>query len=157
MIRVQQDSRPVLSFKRLSCIQPALPLPDYASDGASGFDLRADIESSIEIPAGSRMVVPTGLAMAVPVGFEVQVRPRSGLAARHGVTVLNSPGTIDSDYRGEVMVILINLGDSAFRVNRGDRIAQAVIAPSIRAIISEAGDLDETARGAGGFGSTGIG
>ncbi|HEV7257418.1 MAG TPA: dUTP diphosphatase [Bosea sp. (in: a-proteobacteria)] len=135
-----------------------LPLPAYESAGAAGMDLRAAISDgeALELAPGARTLVPTGLALQLPGGFEAQVRPRSGLAAKHGVTVLNAPGTVDSDYRGEVKVILINHGDTAFAIRRGDRIAQLVIAPVTRAITVEVTALDQTGRGAGGFGSTGI-
>lgn len=132
-----------------------LPLPRYESSGAAGLDLRAAIADEIVLAPGTRAVVPTGLSVAVPAGFEAQVRPRSGLAAKHGITVLNAPGTIDSDYRGEIGVILINHGPGPFTVMRGERIAQMVIAPVVQAELVEAETLDETARGAGGFGSTG--
>ncbi len=131
-----------------------LPLPSYATDGAAGMDMVA-AEDFILAP-GARHAVATGFAMAIPLGFEVQVRPRSGLALKHGITCLNTPGTIDSDYRGEVKVILANLGDAPFPIARGDRIAQLVPAPVQRAVFNEVADLDETARGAGGFGSTGV-
>ena len=133
-----------------------LPLPSYATQGAAGADLRAAVAEPLVIPPGGTASVPTGLRVALPPGTEMQVRPRSGLAARHGVTVLNSPGTVDADYRGEVKVLLINHGPGAFLIERGDRIAQAVIAPVTKARF-EIGTLDETARGAGGFGSTGRG
>ena len=132
-----------------------LPLPAYQSDLAAGLDLVAAVDAPIELAPGARALVPTGLAMALPAGFEAQVRPRSGLAAKHGGTVLNTPGTIDADYRGEVKVILINLGDAPFEIVRGERIAQMVIAPVLQAGITEVDTLSETARGAGGFGSTG--
>jgi dUTP pyrophosphatase len=131
-----------------------LPLPAYESEGAAGLDLRA--AEACEIPAGGRALVPTGLSIALPQGFEGQVRPRSGLAAKHGVTVLNAPGTIDCDYRGEVKVILVNSGDGPFRIARGDRIAQLIVAPVTRVEIAEVESLDETARGGGGFGSSGV-
>ena len=131
-----------------------LPLPAYESEGAAGLDLRA--AEACEIAAGGRALVPTGLTIALPPGFEGQVRPRSGLAIKHGVTVLNAPGTIDSDYRGEVKVILVNFGDQSFRIARGDRIAQLIVAPVTRVEIAEAESLDETARGEGGFGSSGV-
>ncbi|WP_420412915.1 dUTP diphosphatase [Roseibium sp.] len=143
-----------LEFKRLDHGRD-LPLPAYQSDLAAGMDLLAAVEEAVTLKPGSRALVPTGLAMALPAGFEAQVRPRSGLAAKHGVTVLNTPGTIDADYRGEVKVILINLGDSDFQIARGDRIAQMVIAPVLQADIQEVDLLSETDRGAGGFGSTG--
>ena len=134
-----------------------LPLPAYETAGAAGMDLRAAIaeEEPIVLRPGARFAVPTGLAFALPDGFEGQVRPRSGLAARHGVSQVNTPGTIDADYRGEVKVILINLGEEDFTIRRGDRIAQLVIAPVTQAEWNEVESLDETARGAGGFGSTG--
>ena len=130
-----------------------LPLPAYATTGAAGMDIVA--AEAVTIPPGARHAVATGLALAIPDGWEVQVRPRSGLALRHGVTCLNTPGTIDSDYRGEVKVILINLGADAFEVLRGERIAQLVPAPVGRAMLDEVDALDETERGANGFGSTG--
>lgn len=130
-----------------------LPLPAYATDGAAGMDLLA--AEALEIPPGGRALVRTGLCVALPPGFEMQVRARSGLALRHGVTVLNGPGTVDEDYRGEVGVILLNTGTAPFAVGRGDRVAQAVFAPVTRAVWEEAETLDGTARGAGGFGSTG--
>ncbi|MFN3447962.1 MAG: dUTP diphosphatase [Roseococcus sp.] len=130
-----------------------LPLPAYATEGAAGMDLLAARE--VTIPPGGRALVPTGLCIALPEGYEMQVRPRSGLALRHGVTVLNTPGTVDSDYRGEVAVILLNTGAEPFAVARGERIAQAVFAPVTRALWEEVAVLPETRRGAGGFGSTG--
>ena len=132
-----------------------LPLPAYQSEDAAGLDLLAAIEEAIVLPPLGRALVPTGLAMALPSGYEAQVRPRSGLAAKHGVTVLNSPGTIDADYRGEVKVILVNLSDTPFTIGRGERIAQMVIAQVSRARLVETEALDATVRGAGGFGSTG--
>jgi dUTP pyrophosphatase len=134
----------------------AIPLPAFATAGASGADVGAAVGESVVLPPGGRAAIPTGLVLAVPAGFEVQVRPRSGLALRYGVTVANAPGTIDSDYRGEVMIILVNLGDRPFAVRRGDRIAQLVVAPVPRAEFRECAVLPETARGAGGFGSTGV-
>ena len=133
-----------------------LPLPAYETEGAAGLDLRAAIAEGFSLAPGERALVPTGLAMQLPTGFEGQVRPRSGLAVKHGVTVLNAPGTVDSDYRGEVKVPLINLGQEPFAIARGDRIAQMVIAPVTRAVLTEVAGLDATARGAGGFGSTGV-
>lgn len=130
-----------------------LPLPAYATDGAAGMDVVA--AEDLTLAVGGRHAVATGFAMAIPAGYEVQVRPRSGLALKHGVTCLNTPGTIDSDYRGEVKVILANLGDAPFEIRRGDRIAQLVPAPVQRAELALVESLDETARGAGGFGSTG--
>ena len=136
-----------------------LPLPDYQSAQAAGLDLVAAVpaEAPVSIAPGQRATVPTGIAMALPPGTEAQVRPRSGLAARHGVTVLNTPGTIDADYRGEIQVILVNLGSEPFAVSRGMRIAQMVIAPVLRVRISETPALGQTPRGSGGFGSTGTG
>jgi dUTP pyrophosphatase len=134
-----------------------LPLPAYATPHAAGMDLRAAVaeDAPLTLHPGDRRPVPTGIAVAIPPGFEGQVRPRSGLALRHGVTCLNSPGTVDADYRGEMMVILINHGPEAFVVRRGERIAQLLISPVVQAIWREADELDHTARGAGGFGSTG--
>lgn len=131
-----------------------LPLPVYATDGAAGMDVVA--AEDVSLAPGTRHPVATGFAMAIPHGFEVQVRPRSGLALKHGITCLNTPGTIDSDYRGEVKVILANLGSEPFDVKRGDRIAQLVPAPVQRAAFVEVSHLEETERGAGGFGSTGV-
>jgi dUTP pyrophosphatase len=125
------------------------------SSGAAGMDLAACVDSPLTLAPGDRALVPTGVAIAVPAGYEAQVRPRSGLAAKHGVTCLNSPGTIDSDYRGEVMVLLINLGREPFVVQTGLRIAQMVLAPVVRAEVEEVAELPPTTRGAGGFGSTG--
>ena len=135
-----------------------LPLPAYQTPGAAGLDLLAAIapNAKLVIEPGARELVPTGLRLELPLGFEGQVRPRSGLALKNGVTVLNSPGTIDSDYRGEVAVILINLGSEPFEVTRGARIAQLVVAPVTQAVFVEAADLADSARGAGGFGSTGV-
>jgi dUTP pyrophosphatase len=130
-----------------------LPLPAYATDGAAGMDVVA--AETLSLAPGARAAVATGFAIAIPAGFEVQVRPRSGLALKHGVTCLNTPGTIDSDYRGEVKVILANLGDEPFAITRGDRIAQLVPAPVQRATLDEVDALDQTGRGIGGFGSTG--
>jgi dUTP pyrophosphatase len=130
-----------------------LPLPAYATSGAAGMDVVS--AEDVDIAPGARHAVATGLAMAIPEGFEIQVRPRSGLALKHGVTVPNTPGTIDSDYRGELKVIMINLGAETFSIRRGDRVAQLVLAPVTQASWLEVDELDETARGAGGFGSTG--
>lgn len=134
-----------------------LPLPSRATPGAAGFDLHAAVEGELQIEAQERVLVPTGLAIAVPEGFEAQVRPRSGLALRHGIVLPNAPGTIDSDYRGEIQVIVMNTGRDPFTVRRGDRIAQLVIAPVAHAEWSEVESLDDTARGDGGFGHTGTG
>lgn len=134
-----------------------LPLPAYQSAGAAGLDLVAAIstESTIIIEPGSRKLVPSGIALQLPAGFEAQVRPRSGLALEHGVTILNTPGTIDSDYRGEICVLLANFGNRDFELRRGMRIAQLVVAPVSRASLTVVDQLDESERGAGGFGSTG--
>jgi len=132
-----------------------IPLPEYKSQGASGMDIKAFIGERLTIPPMGRAKIPTGLYFEIPEGYEAQIRPRSGLADKWGVTVLNAPGTIDSDYRGELEVVLINLGEESFTVNDGDRIAQMVISPVIRVSLSEAELLSETVRGAGGFGSTG--
>ena len=131
-----------------------LPLPSYESTGAAGMDICA--AEGVTIRSGRRALIATGFAFAIPEGYEVQVRPRSGLAIKHGITVLNTPGTIDSDYRGEVKIILANFGEEDFMLDRGDRIAQIVVAPVVQAAITEVEDLDDTARGAGGFGSTGV-
>ena len=130
-----------------------LDLPKYATTGSAGMDVLSAEQLSLK--PGQRHAVATGLALAIPAGFEIQVRPRSGLALKHGITVPNTPGTIDSDYRGELKIILINLGDESFAIERGDRIAQLVLAPVVQAAWSEVDELDETTRGDGGFGSTG--
>jgi dUTP pyrophosphatase len=132
-----------------------LPLPSYASAGAAGADLCSAEAGAVEIAPGQRVALATGLVIEIPDGFEVQVRPRSGLAARHGLTVINAPGTIDSDYRGEVKVLLVNLGEERVTVDRGDRIAQMVVAPVTRVEFVESEHVNDTDRGAGGFGSTG--
>jgi len=145
-----------LALRRLPHAE-GLPLPAYETPGAAGMDLRAALpeDAPVTLAPGERQMIPTGLSMAIPEGYEVQVRPRSGLAAKHGLTCLNSPGTVDSDYRGELKVILINLGQEPFVVRRGERIAQMVAAPVTRAVFQEVDALPETARGEGGFGSTG--
>lgn len=132
-----------------------LPLPVYETAQSAGMDLAAAVDAPLTLAPGERAMVPTGLAIALPAGYEAQVRPRSGLAAKNGVTVLNTPGTVDADYRGEVKVILVNLGETAFEIERGMRIAQMVIAPVTQARFAEVDTLPETARGTGGFGSTG--
>lgn len=132
-----------------------LDLPGYATEGAAGMDLQAAVDAPVTLAPGQRRLIPTGLSIALPPGFEAQVRPRSGLALKNGVTVLNSPGTVDADYRGEVGVILANLGDAPFTVERGMRIAQMVVARHERVVWDETDELPATARGAGGFGSTG--
>jgi dUTP pyrophosphatase len=141
---------------RVPVVQGSGYIPEYQSEGSAGADLRADIRAEITLQPGERVVVPTGLRIEVPKGFEAQVRPRSGLALSHGITVLNAPGTIDSDYRGEVRVILINLGGEPFTLRRGDRIAQLVFAPAVRARFASQEVIAESARGEGGFGSTGL-
>ena len=133
-----------------------LPLPQAATAGSAGLDLRAAVTEPVVLAPGERKAIPTGLAMAVPVGAEVQVRPRSGLAIRHGITLINSPGTVDADYRGEVQVLLVNHGQEDFVVERGMRIAQAVVARLTPVVVQAVDSLDETARGSGGFGSTGL-
>jgi dUTP pyrophosphatase len=133
-----------------------LPLPFYATEGSAGLDLLAAVDTDTELKPGARAAIPTGIALALPHGYEAQVRPRSGLALNHGITCLNTPGTIDSDYRGEIKAILINHGDTPFAIKRGMKIAQMVIARHEQAIFVEVSELGATARGAGGFGSTGI-
>lgn len=141
----------------IKCVaKDGVAVPSYETSGAAGADVRAFLNEPVVIPVGKRAMIPTGLFFAIPEGFEIQVRPRSGLAAKNGVTVLNTPGTIDSDYRGEVKVILINLGDADFTVNNGDRIAQLIVAPVTQGIFVKTDKLDETERGDGGFGSTGV-
>lgn len=148
------SARVVIRFTRAGGAD--LPPPRYATEGAVGMDLSAAIDAPLTLAPGERRLVRTGWAAAIPEGYEGQVRPRSGLALRHGVTVLNAPGTIDPDYRGELMVLLVNHGQAPFVIERGDRIAQLVICPVARAIVEEVEALDETARGAGGYGSTGV-
>ena len=132
-----------------------LRLPEYMTEGSAGMDVRAAVSQAVVLKPGMRSVVPTGLILAIPRGYEVQVRPRSGLAFRHGVTVLNAPGTIDSDYRGELGILLVNFGDADFTIERGERIAQLVVARCCRAIMQEVDDVSDSTRGAGGFGHTG--
>ncbi len=148
---------PIVRFRRLDG-NPDLPIPNYATAGAAGFDLRAAVaaDAPAVLAAGERMLVPIGFACAVPHGYEMQVRPRSGLAVRYGIGIVNSPGTVDSDYRGPLLVCLINLGTEPFTINRGDRIAQAVVAPAPQLTLTEVDELDGTTRGEGGFGSTGV-
>ncbi|MEH6744627.1 dUTP diphosphatase [Hyphomonas sp.] len=150
MTKVTVSVRPLPHFE-------GLDLPAYETIGSAGMDVRAAVsqEDPILLQAGERAMIPTGLSVAIPQGYEIQVRPRSGLAAKHGLTCLNTPGTIDSDYRGEIKVILINLGQDAFTIQRGERIAQLVLAPVTQLAWEEVDALDETDRGAGGFGSTG--
>lgn len=150
-----------VSFAWLEGADRALGLPSYETAGAAGADLRANFPAGerggLVIEAGARVLVPTGLRLEIPQGYEVQIRPRSGLALKHGITLPNSPGTIDSDYRGPLGVILLNAGDAPFAVNHGDRIAQMVVAPVVQARFELAAELGDTARGEGGFGSTGRG
>jgi len=131
-------------------------IPKYETAGSSGMDLAADIDEKIEIKPGDTQIIPTGLSVSIPLEFEIQIRPRSGLAAKHQLSVLNTPGTIDADYRGEIKVILINLGKKSFIVEKGLRIAQMVLCPLVKAKIKEVETLDGTTRGSGGFGSTGV-
>ncbi|CAN7540465.1 dUTP diphosphatase [Rhizobium rhizogenes] len=154
---IHTDTRPTLNFIRLAHGR-GLDLPAYETKGAAGMDLRAAIEDgeTLTIAPGKRALVPTGFIFEIPEGFEAQIRPRSGLAFKHGITCLNTPGTIDSDYRGEVKVLLINLGEEPFEITRGMRIAQVVIAPVTQVRVAEITEVSETARGAGGFGSTGV-
>ena len=136
-------------------ISQNIPLPKYETSGSSGMDLSANIESSIKIEPGKTSIIPTGLSISIPRNFELQIRPRSGLAAKNQITVLNTPGTIDSDYRGELKVILINLSNQSFLVEKGMRIAQMILSPVVKAKIIEVKELKKTDRGSGGFGSTG--
>lgn len=145
---------PTIPVQRLPHAK-GLELPCYASSGAAGADVRAAVEADLELAPGERTAVPTGLAFEIPTGWEIQVRPRSGLAIKHGLTVVNAPGTIDSDYRGELRVLLVNLGRETVVIRRGDRVAQLVAAPAPQAVFSEVDAVDDTDRGAGGFGSTG--
>ncbi|MDJ0387826.1 dUTP diphosphatase [Roseomonas sp. E05] len=147
-------SRAEIIVRRLPHAE-GLPLPEYATAGAAGFDLLAAVTAPLVIAPGQRVLVPTGLCLALPAGHELQVRPRSGLALKHGIVLPNSPGTIDEDYRGELQVIVMNAGEAPFTVERGMRIAQGVLAPVTRATWQEADSLPETTRGTGGFGSTG--
>ncbi|WP_071799182.1 dUTP diphosphatase [Natronohydrobacter thiooxidans] len=149
-----------IPFQRLPGFDPEIPLPDYATAGAAGADIRANLPqeqraTGLTLAPMARILVPTGLACAIPVGFEMQIRARSGLALRHGITLPNAPATIDSDYRGPVGVILQNLGEGPFLIEHGARIAQIIIAPVVQARFTVIADLDETTRGTGGFGSTG--
>ena len=145
-----------VKIKRISDRFNDIPLPEYATTGSSGLDLRAAVENEVIIETGKTALIPTNISVEIPEGFEIQVRPRSGLAVKHGIGVLNSPGTIDSDYRGEIGLILINWGKDPFTIRRGDRIAQMVISKVYRADIVEVQNLDSTQRGQGGFGHTGV-
>ena len=149
---MQDANSPQISVRRL---RPDASLPRYMTDGAAGLDLAAALDAPVTLPPGERALVPTGVAIAIPAGWEGQVRPRSGLAAKHGVTCLNAPGTIDFDFRGELKVILVNHGREPFTIARGERIAQMVVAPVMQVALVEADSLDDTTRGGGGFGSTG--
>lgn len=137
-------------------LKKGVAVPEYKTSGSAGADLRAYIDTPIVLKPMQRVLIPTGLSVEIPQGFELQVRPRSGLALKNGITVLNTPGTVDSDYRGELCVLLINFGDKDFKIENGDRIAQAVICPVIQAHFIEKDELSKTGRGAGGYGSTGI-
>ena len=151
---------PLLKFTREDWADTAIDLPSYETTGAAGADIRANLhpdhrEAGLTLDPSARLLVPTALRVEIPQGFEMQIRPRSGLALKHGITLANTPGTIDSDYRGPLGVILINLGDTPFEITHGDRIAQILIAPVVQARFELAADLSETVRGSGGFGSTG--
>jgi len=146
----------VIPVKRLRPTTDPLPLPRYMTPGAAGMDLLADVIEPVELAPGARGLIPTGLAVEIPAGFEAQIRPRSGLALRQGVTLLNSPGTIDADYRGEVMVLMINLGSERYSVRRGERVAQMIVAPVTRVELREVESLADSRRGAGGFGHTDV-
>ena len=135
-------------------LQKNIILPEYKTDGSSGMDLMANVEQTVKILPGEKKIISTGIMVAIPEQYEIQIRPRSGLAAKNGISVLNTPGTIDSDYRGEIKVILINLGKDIFQINKNDRIAQMIICPIIKAELKEVESLPETIRGGGGFGST---
>ena len=139
----------------IKCISEKVVLPKYETSGSSGMDISAFIESDIEINPGDKAIIPTGFSLSIPRGFEVQIRPRSGLAAKNGISVLNTPGTIDADYRGEIKVILVNFGKEKFKIEKGLRIAQMVVCPVVQAEIEQVEELTNTSRGAGGFGSTG--
>ena len=143
-------------IRRLRASADPLPLPQYMTAGAAGMDLMADIDEPLVLAAGARQLIQTGIAVAIPAGYEAQIRPRSGLALKSGVTLLNSPGTIDSDYRGEIQVLVINLGSEPYTIRRGERIAQMIIAPVVRAEWHEVDELAPSRRGPGGFGHTGV-
>ena len=146
-----------VAIRRVRPASAPLPLPEHMSAGAAGVDLAADLDADVILAPGARELIPTGIAVAIPAGYEGQVRPRSGWAARSGVTLLNAPGTIDADYRGEIRVLLVNLGDAPVAVRRGDRVAQLVVAPVVTVHWEEVSTLDRTVRGGGGFGSTDVG
>lgn len=144
-------------LKRVRPASDPLPLPKYMTAGAAGMDLMADLTEPVELAPGARALIPSGISVEIPAGFEAQIRPRSGLALRHGVTLLNSPGTIDADYRGEIMVLMINLGQQSYVVHRAERIAQMIVAPVTRAELREVDTLAQSGRGTGGFGHTDVG
>lgn len=146
------SNAPRIEVQRL---RPTATMPRYMTELAAGLDVCAALDEVIDLQPGERRLIPTGLAVAIPAGYEIQVRPRSGLALKHGIALVNAPGTIDADYRGEIGVIVINHGNSAFRIESGDRIAQLVVAPVAQAILVDVAELDQTRRGAGGFGHTG--
>lgn len=152
---MSDQNKVICQFKKMTH-SAGLPLPSYETKDSAGMDLRAAVGQPVELKPGKRMLVPTGLKMAIPRGYEAQIRPRSGMAYKHGVTMLNTPGTIDSDYRGELKLLAVNLGEESYIIKHGDRIAQMVIAPVSRAEVSEVQALEETVRGEGGFGSTGV-
>lgn len=144
-----------IKIKRLSEDFKEVPLPSYATEGSSGMDVRAAVKEDVTVPAGKIILIPTDFSIEIPRGYEIQVRPRSGLAAEHNIGILNSPGTIDSDYRGEVKVILMNFGEEDFKISRGERIAQLVVSKVYRASLVESDNLEDSKRGKGGFGHTG--
>ncbi len=144
-----------IKIKRLSEDFKEVPLPSYATEGSSGMDVRAAVKEDVTVPAGKIILIPTDFSIEIPRGYEIQVRPRSGLAAKHNIGILNSPGTIDSDYRGEVKVILMNFGEEDFKISRGERIAQLVVSKVYRASLVESDNLEDSKRGKGGFGHTG--
>jgi dUTP pyrophosphatase len=144
-----------IKLKRIKTGYDDIPLPSYSTDGASGMDIRAAVDDEFVIPKGDIALVPTNLSVEIPEGFEIQVRPRSGLAVKHGIGVLNSPGTIDSDYRGEIKIILFNFGREDFHIKRGDRIAQIILNKFYKASFDETDELNQSSRGSGGFGHTG--
>ncbi|OGU75159.1 MAG: deoxyuridine 5'-triphosphate nucleotidohydrolase [Ignavibacteria bacterium RBG_16_34_14] len=146
-----------IKIKRLSIDFSDIPLPSYSTSGSSGLDIRAAVSDGVIIPAGELRLIPTNISVEIPEGFEIQVRPRSGLAAKHGISILNSPGTIDSDYRGEIKIILMNLSKEDFKILRGDRIAQLVVSKVYKAELLISEELEESIRGSGGFGHTGKG
>ncbi len=145
-----------VKIKRVSEDYKDIPLPNYATEGSSGFDVRAAVKEVVVMEPGKFTMVPTNLSVEIPTGYEIQVRPRSGLAAKHGIGVLNSPGTIDSDYRGEIKIILFNFGSETFEINKGDRIAQLVLAKTYMADLVESNEINSSDRGDGGFGHTGV-